>query len=706
MRYKIKQASSLCGSVALLLLLLASGKAVAADIHLFERYFKLIPKPQTVEVSDGKGILYSAIQTICLRNTEQPPVLPAMLEGLPFTGVEKNGTLTLTINKDLPLPSTEGYILEVRNGRVFIQAKERAGLFYGMQTFNQLLEDAHDQSVEIPPCKITDYPKIACRAVHLDLKSHLDAGNYYYKIIDQLAGIKVNTIILEFEDKLRYRKAKEVGAPNAISVEEFIAISQYAKDRNIEISPLVQGLGHASFILKHAAYKELRDDPASDYVFDPLNPKTYELQFSLYEDAIAATPFGKYLHVGGDEVDGLGKSALSRKSGMKPLELQLYWLNKVTDFAVAHHRIPVFWDDMVFKLAGLYETTYDTRLGEKEITESWNKNSVILDDKISLFPKNCIYNRWNYESPLVKGNQLALDWYKAHGLNVMPATAAQQSYLMLPRNNSNFRAIQDYCRLTAEKKLDKILCTVWDDSSPHFETVWRGLYDFAWFSWNDTDCTEEFAHAAFRHRRFSPALEGVAYEFQNGLERSINFWETAFLQEGDRENYHPVFKLVELPDTLHSGAWSLQYKDKLKGAADAMDLYRETKVRIDQSLLLARRNRYAIQVMNQINEVQAYSARLLLLLQVFDQSKTGQERAHARLQIKECLEEFPGLRSHLEKVFSVTKMLTNPEGYQYDMNPRAHWADIANNTDWMYFYELAMNKKMAGWLAGQGMPIE
>jgi hexosaminidase len=108
---------------------------------------------------------------------------------------------------------------------------------------NQLLEDAHDQSVKIPPCKITDYPKIACRAVHLDLKSHLDAGYYYYKIIDQLAGIKVNTIILEFEDKLRYRKAKEVGAPNAISVKEFIEISKYAKDRNIEISPLVIGIG-------------------------------------------------------------------------------------------------------------------------------------------------------------------------------------------------------------------------------------------------------------------------------------------------------------------------------------------------------------------------------------------------------------------------------------------------------------------------------
>ena len=50
----------------------------------------------------------------------------------------------------------------------------------------------------------------------------------------------------------------------------------------------VHGLGHASFILKHPEYKELRHDSTSDWSFDPLNPKTYELQFALYKDAMEA----------------------------------------------------------------------------------------------------------------------------------------------------------------------------------------------------------------------------------------------------------------------------------------------------------------------------------------------------------------------------------------------------------------------------------
>ena len=94
---------------------------------------------------------------------------------------------------------------------------------------------------------------------------------------------------------------------------------------------MVQGLGHASFVLKHEKYKELRDDPESDWAFDPLNPKTYEVQFDLYLDAMEATPHGKYLHIGGDEVHTTG-----RGSDISPLELQLDWLNKVCEFAEEH----------------------------------------------------------------------------------------------------------------------------------------------------------------------------------------------------------------------------------------------------------------------------------------------------------------------------------------------------------------------------------
>lgn len=67
---------------------------------------------------------------------------------------------------------------------------------------------------------MTDYPEISYRAVHFDTKHHLDRTEYYYRTIDKLARYKVNAIIWEVEDKLRYTRRPEVGAPNAISKQE------------------------------------------------------------------------------------------------------------------------------------------------------------------------------------------------------------------------------------------------------------------------------------------------------------------------------------------------------------------------------------------------------------------------------------------------------------------------------------------------------
>ena len=102
------------------------------------------------------------------------------------------------------------------------------------------------------------------------------------------------------EDKIKYERQPDVGSADALSISAWKKLCNYAQERNIEISPLIQGLGHASFILKHNKYKKLRDNPKSDWAFNPLDPETYEVQFDLYLDALEATPHGRYLHIGGD----------------------------------------------------------------------------------------------------------------------------------------------------------------------------------------------------------------------------------------------------------------------------------------------------------------------------------------------------------------------------------------------------------------------
>ena len=680
-----------------LILLIIGHYALAIDKKVFEKYFKLLPRPKKIELQEGKGISYNSLQAIFLKGTDKL-VLYGQLKSLAHAKKEGNGVLALHISNDKMLPdSDEGYIIDIKSNSVIIRARGKEGLFYGSQTLLQLLEDAKDQNIEIPACRITDYPDLAYRAVHLDLKHHMEAGHYYYEIIDRLAAIKINAIIVEFEDKLRYKKASVIGAPNAISIEEFAAISRYAKERNIEISPLVQGLGHASFILKHEKYHALRDDSSSDWAFDPVNPETYDLQFSLYLDAIAATPYGKYLHVGGDEVGDLGKSDLAKKSGLTPIQLQMHWLQKVCDFAKAHNRIPIFWDDMVFKLAGLYQSTWDPEIPVDQVMKTWKDNAYKLDDNINLFPKECIYMRWNYDSAGLPGNLKAIEWYKSHDLRVMAATAAQTMWPMLPRKQSNHQAIKDFCKIAAEQKLDGILCTAWDDCSPHFETLWRGFYDFAFYSWNYQE--QKDLHSIFRHRFYAPQLSASSYEFQDLLEQGLDFWETALIEKGHRNNYPEHIYLIELPDHNKNGDWSRKYKAKLDAASGAVKRYRIIKERIEKSMQLSRRNQYALSIMSSINELQIYPSNLLLLLHKYDIATPIPARESALTDIKKHVTDFIELRKKIEDVYSTTRIINNPPDYLLDQNVHHHLANGTVNNDWMFVYELAMNEKLKKWFA-------
>lgn len=207
--------------------------------------FKLLPLPKKIVLLKGKPLSPNSLNTLSVDGIEKPP--PFLPLEIVRPSEAPKGTLTLKISDATDLPeSREGYILEIGNINATITARDAAGIFYGCQTLSQLLQDAKDQNINVPACRITDHPDIDYRAVHLDLKHHLDSMSYYYRLIDRLAALKVNAMIIEFEDKLKYIGAPVVAASHAIPIEDFASLSNYAKERNIEISPLIQGLGHAS----------------------------------------------------------------------------------------------------------------------------------------------------------------------------------------------------------------------------------------------------------------------------------------------------------------------------------------------------------------------------------------------------------------------------------------------------------------------------
>lgn len=675
-------------------LLFATGSLCARNL---DETFQLLPQPQSIEVLSGKGLDFGELSYVSSAEGTPLPVLDGIIGGLPQSKRAGKGVWFQLSTTDVP-GSGEGYVLEITGKGVTITSKGTAGLFYGAQTLEQLLEDSRDFKKAIPPLKITDYPAIAYRAVHLDTKHHLDRMEYYYRMVDKLARYKVNAIIWELEDKLRFTRRPEVGAPNAVSKQEMQALCRYAKERNVEISPLVQGLGHAGFILKH--HWELREDPASDWEFCPSDPRTYELQFDLYLDALEAMPYGKYLHVGGDEITAIGIDSRCQATGLSAFELQMAWLERVCRFAADHGRIPIFWDDMPLKYAGLWTTVLGDET-EEELSRKWNTEK--LDKAVGLFPKECVYMRWNYADATKPAHRKILEWYHAKGLKVMGATAASAGDSpFLPRENTKAANIKGFSQLVAENHLEGILATAWDDGSPHLETVWRGYIAQGEYGWNPSARDVEAFKQAHAQREFGFRPEENRMRFLDELEKAVFFFDGALVTSGRRNPAWGTtgFTLMELPDKAHPGVWSETYKEKITQARVEAKRYELIASGIRMAQKNALRNRYTLEVYEQTNHLQNYPARLILALHEFDTAKDASARKAALDKVVRVGNYFKVMRSELEAVYSQTRFMQQPEGFIADMNHHNHLSSKTNNSDWLYLYEIPMVKKVLQW-AGQ-----
>ena len=549
------------------------------------------------------------------------------------------------------------------------------------------MQDAEDQEAYLPQVEIKDEPALAYRAVHLDVKHHLEKKEYYYELMDRLAALKINGIIIEIEDKLGFELQPAVSSSDAFSIADWKAISDYAMARNIRISPLVQGLGHASFILKHPEYEELRDDPESDWAFNPLNEKTYEIQFDLYTDALKAFTHANYLHVGGDEVHTTG-----RNSGKSPLELQLIWLNRVSKYAEDKGLTPIFWDDMPLQNASVYRSIYDPKLSEAQVDSIWAKNEVKLNEFVDMFPKNCIYMRWNYSMPESPGNKKAMKWFAENGFQVMGATAGQTRWNLMPLENSNTANIRDFALISINNNADGLLLTLWDDDSPLFELYQRGISTFAEYTWSGEKRSDEEIHTAFRQRLFGPELASDEFAFVEKLEGPVAFWKNALLDGRDRNRLRNLDDpenqaLIELPNLDSAGAWTEKYQERVKKAEENMEVVKEVLATIEASKKLAKRNVYNLEAYEQVAKAVQFSNEALITLAKLDHP-SGEERNVAKAELAGMAAKWNSIEKDVEKVYGKTRILDKPEDYILDQDHHVHLANQAKKfADWQFYVE-------------------
>ena len=121
----------------------------------------VIPEPVSMELGCGKFAVAEDVEIVCadssLVKTAQvfsSDVSKVLGYELPVA-VGKRGDVKLSLDKDL---AAEEYVLKVKRGGIKVKGGSPAGVFYGLQTVKQLMNEG-----KVPAVKVTDKPFFAYR---------------------------------------------------------------------------------------------------------------------------------------------------------------------------------------------------------------------------------------------------------------------------------------------------------------------------------------------------------------------------------------------------------------------------------------------------------------------------------------------------------------------------------------------------------------
>ena len=122
------------------------------------------------------------------------------------------------------------------------------------------------------------------------LQGPIPKFEWFIEAIKELAQYKINTILLEYEDKFPYKKHDIINHSLAFDKKQLRKLIETAEENYIQIIPLLQCFGHVDYILKHSEYANMRERQHDSYQYCPSNPETFKLFQELAEQIM---PFHK-----------------------------------------------------------------------------------------------------------------------------------------------------------------------------------------------------------------------------------------------------------------------------------------------------------------------------------------------------------------------------------------------------------------------------
>ena len=253
----------------------------------------------------------------------------------------------------------EAYELKIGKKGIVIKSSSAAGRFYAEKTLGQLV-----RGDQLYLGKIKDSPRFTWRGFMLDEARHFFGVEKVKELLDMMADYKLNRFHWHLSDNQGWRieikafpELTRIGAigcdtdKNAparfYTQDEIREIVRYAAERHIEVIPEIDMPGHARALV--------RSIPQIDGFNGTVNPgseKTYEVIRTILTELSGLFP-GRYLHIGGDEVqnkkwmDLPEVGALVKKEGYTSIqEVQNYFGRRVGAIVTSLGKEVLAWDDL------------------------------------------------------------------------------------------------------------------------------------------------------------------------------------------------------------------------------------------------------------------------------------------------------------------------------------------------------------------------
>ncbi|MDX1675746.1 MAG: family 20 glycosylhydrolase [Longimicrobiales bacterium] len=332
---------------------------------------------------------------------------------------EQDATILVALDPlAAPRYGPEGYALRVSGDGVRIDAATPAGLFYGVQTFRQLLPPVTEYGAarpaprRVPHVEIEDRPRFGWRGAMLDVARHFFEVEDVKRLIDLMALHKMNRLHLHLSDDQGWRievpgwpaltaigsRTEVGGGPGGYyTTAEYQELVAYAAARFVTIVPEIDLPGHTNAAL--ASVPELNCDgvPPPLYTGIAVGFSTVcvhaETTYRFVDDVLghlaAITP-GPWLHVGGDEVEELSADEYRA------------FIERVESIVRGHGKRMIGWQEVA--AADLRPST---------VIQHWREageEATAYEQQVILSPSTHIYLDIKYHD----GTPIGLDW---SGLN-------------------------------------------------------------------------------------------------------------------------------------------------------------------------------------------------------------------------------------------------------------------------------------------------